>query len=179
MYVIFQSALWRWNIKLISTLRVDRHEAPCLSRVSPYTVILWLSTPLVLHILSHVVKRSASSKMVWFFSRHYVGESSKSSALRGSIGIKPHVYQGFPLRWLFNDSLHPLLRIFYRPLWNIPPGVKWLEVSVGTMEVNYQIHRHSEGWSASGFMCIRGFPLYGYLMSVTTPTCAYYTARCE
>ena len=47
------------------------------------------------------------------------------------------------------------------------------------MEVNYQIHRHSEGRSALGFMCIRSFPLYGYLMTVSTPTCAYYIARCE
>ena len=112
-------------------------------------------------------------KMVWFFSRRYVSESSKSSALRGSIGIRPHVYQGFSLRWLFNDSQYTLFFIFYRPFWIIPPLVKLFDFSVSTMEVNHQIHRHSEGRSASGSMFIRGFPLHGYLMTVSTPTCVY------
>ena len=74
--------------------------------------------------------------------------------------------------WLFKDSLHPLFCIFSCPLWIIPTRVKWLDFSVGTMEVNYQIDQHSEGRSASGLMCIRGFPLYGYLMTVSTPICA-------
>ena len=34
----FQSELSSWNIKLIDTLRVDRHRAPCLSGDSP----IWL-----------------------------------------------------------------------------------------------------------------------------------------
>ena len=106
---------------------------------------LWLLTPLGSQILSPVVKCSASSKMVGLFSRHYVDEWSKLSALRGSIGIRPHVYQGFPPRWLFNDSLHPLFCIFYRPLWIIPPLIKWFDFSVGIMEVKRQTHRYSDG----------------------------------
>ena len=46
------------------------------------------------------------------------------------------------------------------------------------MEVNHQIHRYSEGRSASGPMLIRGLPLYGYLMTVSTPILAYFIARC-
>ena len=72
-----------------------------------------------------------------------------------------------------NDSLHPLFCIFYRPLLNIPRRVKWYDFSVGTMEVNHQTHRHSDGLSASGPMFFRGFPLYGYLMTLSTP-CIFY-----
>ena len=35
------------------------------------------------------------------------------------------------------------------------------------MEVKHQIHRHSEGRSASGTMFTRGFPLYGYVQRRT------------
>ena len=65
---IFQLTLWGWNIKIIGTLRVDRHQAPCLSGASLYMVIYWLSTPLYLHIFSPVAKYSTSNKLVRFFS---------------------------------------------------------------------------------------------------------------
>ena len=137
---IFFSALWRWNIKLIGTLRVDRHQAPCLSGVSSYTVIICLSTRLVLHILSPVVKCCTSSKMVWFFTGHYAFKC-------------------------------------YRPLWIFPARKKWVDFSDVTVEVNHQIHWHSEVRSASCPMFIGGFPLYGYLMTVSTPCFAYFIAR--
>ena len=56
---------------------------------------------------------------------------------------------------------------------------KWYDFLVGTMEVNHQTHRHSDGLSASGPMFIRGFPLYGYLMTVSTSAFANFFARCE
>ena len=79
----FQSVLWRRNIKLIGTRMVSRHQAPCLSGVSPLTVIYYLYT---------------------------------------------------------------YLCMFYRSLW---------------------------------IMFIRGFSLYGYLMTVSTPTSANFITRCE
>ena len=78
-----------------------------------------------------------------------------------------------------NDCLHTYFCKFCRPLRITPGRVKWFDFLVDTMEVNHQIHRHSEGRSASRPMFIRGFPLYGYLMTVSTPTLAYFTARCE
>ena len=62
---------------------------------------------------------------------------------------------------------------------NYSASSKWFDFSVGTMEVNHQIHRHSEGRSATGSMFISGSPLYGYLMTVSTPLCAFFNARCE
>ena len=71
-------------------------------------------------------------------------ETSKSSALWRSIDITPHVYQGFPPIWLFNEGLHA----FFCQFLTCP-------------------------------MFIRGSPLYGYLMTVSTPICAYFIVRCE
>ena len=85
-----------------------------------------------------------------------------------SIDIRPHVFQGFPPIRIFNDSLHLLFCIFYGPLLNIPRRVKWYDFSVGTIEVK-QTHQYSDGLSASGPMFIRGFPLNGYLMTVSNP----------
>ena len=76
-------------------------SGPMFIRGFPYMVIEWLSPHLFLPILSPVVNYSASSKMVWFFSRHYGGETSNSSVLGWLVGIRPHVYQGFPSIWLF------------------------------------------------------------------------------
>ena len=149
------------------------------TRGFPYMVISWLSPHLFLPILSPVVNYSASSKMVWFFSRHYGGETSNSSVLGWWVGIMPHVYQGFPPIWFFNDCLHTYFCQFYRPLWIIPRRVKLFDLLVGTMEVKHQIHRHSEGRSTSRPMFIRGFPLYGFLMTVSTPICSFLIARCE
>ena len=61
----------------------------------------------------------------------------------------------------------------------IPRQVKWFEFSVGTMQVKHQIHRYSEGRSSSRPMFMRGFPLYGYLMTISTTILAYFIARCE
>ena len=161
MFCIFYRPLWNVPLRikrfqfLVGTMRVNHQNhwhSESRSRSGSMFITgsslygyLWLSTPLGSQILSPVVKCSASSKMVWLFSRHYVDESSKSSALRGSFGIRPHVYQGFPPRWLFNDSLHPLFCIFYRPLLNIPRRVKWVDFSVGTMEEKHQTHQYSDG----------------------------------
>ena len=60
----------------------------------------------------------------------------------------------------------------------IPGRVKWFDFLLDT-DVNHQIYRHSEGGSASRPMFIRGVPLYGYLMTVSIPTLAYFIARCE
>ena len=68
--------------------------------------------------------------MATFPSLHYGGETSYESVLRWLVGIRPHVYQGFPPLWLFNYSLHTC-----RPLLIIPRRVKWLDSSVGTIEV--------------------------------------------
>ena len=59
------------------------------------------------------------------------------------------------------------------------PRVKWFDFAVDSMAVNHQIHWHSEGRSASGPMFIRGVPLYGYVMTVSTPTFENFSARCE
>ena len=77
--------------------------------------------------------------------------------------------RGFPLYGYLMTVSTLIFSFFYRPLWIIPRRVKWFEFSVGTMEVKHQTHRHSKGWSASGPMFIRGFPLYGYFMTVSTP----------
>ena len=66
----------------------------------------FMSPNLLLPILSPVVNYSVSSKMVWFFSWHYGGETSNSSVVGWWVGIKPHVYQGSPPILLFNDCLH-------------------------------------------------------------------------
>ena len=87
--------------------------------------------------------------MVCFFSRLYGDETLKSSTLWRSIDIMPHVYQGFPPIWLFNDCLHTYLSIFYRPLWIILRRVKWFDFSVSTIEVKHQTHRYADGQSAS------------------------------
>ena len=63
---IFQSALWVWNIKIICSLMVDLYQALCLSGVSLYMVIYRLSTTLLLHILSSVVKYSPLTKIERF-----------------------------------------------------------------------------------------------------------------
>ena len=47
------------------------------------------------------------------------------------------------------------------------------------MEVKHQTHRHSNGRLELGPIFIRGFPLYGYLMTVSTPTSANFIDRCE
>ena len=73
-----------------------------------------------------------------------------------------------------NDCLNTYFCKFYRPLWIIPRRVKWFYFSVGTLEVNHQIHRHSEGQSASCPMFIRGFHLYGYLMTFSKATGALF-----
>ena len=127
-----------------------------------------MSPHLFVHFSSPVVNYSASSKMLWFFSRHYGGETSNSSVLWGSIGSRPHVYQGSPPILVLYDSLHPMFCIFFRPLWNVQRRIKWFEFPVGTMWVNHQNHWHSESRSASGPMFIRGFPLYGYFLALYT-----------
>ena len=106
--------------------------------------------------------------MVWCFSRHNGGESSNSSVLGWLVGIKPHVYQGFPSIWLFNDCLYTYFCQFYRPLWSIPCRLKCFGFPLGSMEVE-------RGTSKSSLLrwlvAIRphdyqGFPLYGYLMTM-------------
>ena len=87
----------------------------------------------------------------------------------------PHVYQGFPPILLFNDRLHTYFVNFLLPVVNYSASSK----TVGTVEVKHQTHWHSEGRSASGLMLIRGFFPYGYLMTVSTPICAFIIARCE
>ena len=44
-----------------------------------------------------------------------------------------------------------------------------IDFSVGIVGVKNQNNRHSEDQSTSGTMFIRGFPLYGYLLTVYTP----------
>ena len=68
---------------------------------------------------------------------------------------------------------------FFSPVVNYSASSKRLGFSVGTMEVKHQTYRHSDGLSASSPMFIRGFPLYGYLMTISTPTSANFIARCE
>ena len=154
-------------------------SGPMFIRGFPYMVIEWLSPHLFLPILSPVVNYSASSKMVLFFSRHYGGETSNSSVLGWLVSIRPHAYQGFPL-YGYSMTVSTLICAFFnRPLWNISCRVKWFEFSVGTREVKHQTHRHSKGWSVSGPMYIRGFPLYYYLMTVSTPIFANVIARFE
>ena len=143
--LIFQSALWSWNIKLISNRIVSRHPAPSSSGVSPYMVIKWLSPNIFVNFLSPVVNYSASSKMVYFFSRLYGGETSNSSVLGWLVGITPKVYQGFPLIWLFNYCLHTFICQLYRPLWIIPPPVRWFDFSFVTLEVKHQTHWYLDG----------------------------------
>ena len=134
---------------------------------------------MTVHSFSPVVNYSASSKRVRFFSRYYECETSTSPVLGWLVGIKPHVYQGFPPIWLFNDCLYTYFCQFYRPLLIIPCGVKCFGFAVGTMEVKHQSHQYSDGLSASGPMSIRGFPISGYLMTVSTLMGAFFTARCE
>ena len=89
---------------------------------------------ITVHFFSPVVNYSASCDMVWFFSQHYGGETSNSPVLGWLVGIKPHVYQGFPPLWLFNDCLYTFFCQFYRPLWIISCRVKCFGFQVGTME---------------------------------------------
>ena len=89
------------------------------------------------------------------------------------------VHQGFPPIWFFNDCLNTYVCQFYRPLGIIPRRVKLFDLLVGTMEVKHQIHRHSEGRSTSHPMFIKGFPLYGFSMTVSTPICSFLISRCE
>ena len=90
------------------------------------------------------------------------------------VGIRPHVFQGFPPILLFNDCLHTYLWIDYRPLWIIPRRVQWFDISVGTTEVNYQTHRHFKGWSASGPIFIRGSPISLFNDCLHTYLCIFY-----
>ena len=68
---------------------------------------------MTVHFLSPIVNYSVWSEMFIFFSRHYGGETSNSSVLRWLVGIWPHVYQGFPPIWLFNDCLYTYFCQFY------------------------------------------------------------------
>ena len=176
---IFQLTLWGWNIKVIGTRIVRRHQARCLSGIS----LIWLFKD-CFHTFLRIFYRPLwiiPRRVKWFeFSVGTKGgETSNSLALWRSIGIRPHVYQGFPHICLFNDCLHTYLCKFYIPLWIIPRWVKWFDFSVGPLEVKHQTHRYFSGRSASGPMFIRGFPLYGYFMALYTPCFAYFIARCE
>ena len=92
-------------------------------------------------------------------SGHYGGETSNSSVLWRSIGITPHVFEGFPPIWLFNDVLHIYFCQFYRPLWIILRRVKWFDFSVGTIEAKHQTHRYSEWFVGISPHVYQGFPL--------------------
>ena len=75
--------------------------------------------------------------------RHYEGRSTPGLML---IRVSP-------LYGYFNMSVYYFV-IFYRPLINIPPDLKWSYFSVNI--------RHYEGRSTSGPMLIRVSPLYCY-----------------
>ena len=123
----------------------------------------------------------SSRRVKWFeFSvgtlevKHQTHWHSKGRSASG-----PCLSGVFPPIWLINDCLHTYLCIFYRPLGIITRRIKWFDFSVGTMEVKYQTHWYSDGKSASGTIFIRGFPLYGYLMTVSTLICLFFITRCE
>ena len=149
--LIFQSALFRWNMKLIGTLMVSRHPAPCLSGVLP----IWLfndSPHLFLHFYRPlwIIPR----RVKWFeFS---VGTMEvKHQTLRLLRMVCRHqarVYQGYLPIWLFNHCLITYQCIFYRSLWIITRRVKWFVFSVGTMNLKYQSHRR---------FFVKNFPLFG------------------
>ena len=90
-------------------------------------------------------------EMIHVNIHHYEGRSTSA----------PMLIRVSPLYGYYNLSVYYFV-IFYRPLWKFPRELKWVEFSVGTMEMPHVNIRHYEGRPTSGPMLIRVSPLSSY-----------------
>ena len=117
---IFHSALWGCHPYKTCTLRDVRYTAPCLSGVTPYLLTFSLLHPQFC-ILSHPMYNVTPHKSATFFSQLYGSNNHIKHEPRGTIGIRPYVYKGFPFIWSLLHCVRPHFGIFNRPRYNVPP----------------------------------------------------------
>ena len=137
-------------------------------------------------------------KSATLLSRHFGGATLTKHAPWGTIGIRPHVYQGFTLFGHLHTVyatifayvvarfiiLRPLFSHFYTLIFAYLVArcimfrlSRVQHFSVGTMKVSALQNMHPEVSSATGPMFIRGSPLFGNFYTVYTPIFAYFVAR--
>ena len=111
-------------------------------------------------ILNHPMYNVTPHKTATFCSQLYGSNNHIKHEPRGTIGIRPYVYKGFPFIWSLLHCVRPRFGIFNRPRYNVPPhkGATLLSRHCGSVTSTKHAH-----WETFGIRTrvYQGFLLIG------------------